>query len=140
MVAPVEKWNVVLEYLYISNGYSKDDWSNLNNWSLSGFGGIEESDMQTIKDFENQVTKRKNYIFGRSIFKNFLGLMDVELISFIGTNDNSSLNRISLVRRVFTSAEVFARYSFVSGGLSSEFGRAVNVDNVYNVGLKFKFN
>jgi hypothetical protein len=138
--SPVEKWNVVLEYLYISNGYSKDDWNNLNNWSLGGLGDVEESDMQAIKNFEHQVTKRKNYIFARSLSKDFLGLMDVELISFIGTNDNSSLNRISLVRRVFTSAEVFARYSFVSGGSNSEFGKAVNVDNVYNVGFKFKFN
>ena len=120
--SPNTDWNIVLEYLYLTDGFFQSDWeAYLHTLSVLNEASLDTPLKSIVEANSQLIAKRRNYIFSRIFRKKIIQDSDIEWVSFLGLDDGSSMHQLSLYYRFWDSYEYYLRYFFTLGTPRSEF-------------------
>lgn len=146
--SPKAKWNVVLEYFYLSEGYNASQWSNFNSivhnaidlqQSSSEF--LQEQGRYQVNTLADnaQFPMLKNYLFVRLTKSTLVKNVDAEWISFIGLDKVSSLQRLALTYKLNRFSQLYSHYQFILKSNHSDF-YIINYTDKFRLGVVFNFS
>ncbi|MBI3599177.1 MAG: hypothetical protein HY097_00845 [Nitrospinae bacterium] len=122
-------WNITLEYLYNSEGYSQDEWDAyiehirfLNQSYREGENyGLAISGLKSAASVY-RLPLRDHYFFARLYKENIFTSISLEWLNFIGLSDMSGFQIIQIQYTGFEKYNIYLRLQKPWGGASTEFG------------------
>jgi len=146
--SPKAKWNVVLEYFYLSEGYNTSQWSSFNSIVNSAIS-LENSSSAFLQEqgryqintlgANAQFPMLKNYIFFRVTKSSVIKKIDAEWISFIGLDKISSLQRFAVTYKINSFSQMYSHYQFIIKSNDSDF-YIINYTDKFRLGIVFNFS
>lgn len=144
--SPVEKFNVVMEYLHFTDGYTNDYWNDFHGMGvrIAGMtrtpgmaGTLAKSTLAALYNYKDRFYKR-DYLFIRLYKKLLLKKLDAEWISYVGLNDGGSLNRLGFY---YTAHRLWSGYIHIQRifGMPESSFSMFDYGQTLRAGVKLKF-